>query len=294
MMKIGKIRVGKRIKESVRYLKMIPFAALYALGVGAFVDPNNIAPGGVTGISVLLNRITEIATGSLIFIINIPIMILSIKKFGFEFTFRSIYTLFWISVFTNFFESMEPLTRNPMLAALAGGCICALAMGMILRLGATTGGLDIIVKILREKYPHMGTGSLFLMIDFGIVLFSVLVFESLDVVLYALITVFVSSKVLDYVLYGNQEARMLFIVSDYATEIAAKLMHDLEVGVTFLEGQGGYTGKEKRVIFCVVRKHQAPKVEAIVTEVDLRAFLIVSNASEIYGEGYQDYLEESL
>ena len=282
------------IAEMLRFLKIIPFAALYAFGVAALIDPNDIAPGGVTGIAILVNRISEISIGTLIFVFNIPILILSFRKFGRAFSFRTIYCLGWISVFTNWFELMEPVTKEPILGALAGGCISGFSLGMILHLGATTGGLDIIVKVLRKKYPHMGTGSLFLTIDFMIVLSSVFVFASLDSVLYAMVTVFVSARVLDFVLYGKQEARMLHIVSDRAEMLAGRLMQELGVGITYLEGQGGYTKKNKRVIFCVVRKFQAPKAEVIVRETDENAFLIISNASEIYGEGYRDYWSDSL
>lgn len=273
---------------------LIFFAALYSFGVGCFIDPNNLAPGGVTGISVLVNRLTKIDTGTLIFLFNIPIMLISIWKYGFRFTGSTLYTLFWISLFTNIFESFPPLTEEPLLAAIAGGAINAVALGMVLRIGATTGGTDIIIKLLRSRYPYLKTGVLFFIMDSVIVLFSLLVFKSVDTALYAALTVYVMSRVLDLILYGGDEARMIFVISDEAESIASEFMNQLSRGVTYLHGQGAYTGREKKIMLCVMRKRQAPVAVSIIQKIDSHAFLIIASASEIYGEGYKDYYIKNI
>lgn len=277
----------------MRYLVMIPLAALYALAVACVIDPNNLAPGGVTGVAIILNRIINVETGTLILVLNIPILLLSLWKFGFHFTMDSLYVLFWVSTFTNMASHLPTLTKNPILAAVTGGSLCAVALGAILRTGATTGGLDIIVKVLRIKYPHLKTGTLFLMLDLLIVIASAAVVESMDHVICAGIAVFVTASLLDVVLYGRDEAKLIFVVSDQSQRIAQLLMEQ-NIGVTYLEGSGAYTKKHKNIILCVVRKAKSVKVEEIVRTTDRSAFMILSSASEIYGEGYKDYSEGLL
>lgn len=277
-----------------RGLLLILFAAVYAFGVSCFLDPNNLAPGGVTGIAILVNRLVGIDTGTLIFLFNIPIMALSIWKFGFKFTASTIYTLAWISFFTNLFDISGAWTREPFLAAVAGGAINAVAIGMILRLGATTGGTDIVIKLLRNRYPFLKTGALFFIIDSIIVFLSLFVFGSVDTVLFTALTVFVTARVLDLVLYGSEEARMIFVISDEAETIARAFMQELQRGVTYLHGQGAYTGRDKKIMLCIMRKRQAPKAVAIIKDIDNQAFLIIASASEIYGEGYKDYYRKQI
>lgn len=275
-------------------LLLIVLAAVYSFGIACFIDPNDLAPGGVTGIAILANRLTQIDTGTLIFFFNIPIMILCVWKFGIKFTVSTVYTLIWITVFTNLFEQIGGLTKEPILAAVVGGGINAAAIGMILRLGATTGGMDIVIRLLRNRFPFLKTGVLFLLIDSVIIFLSFFVFGSMDIVLYAFLTVFVSAKVLDIVLYGEDEARLILVISDHAEKITDVFMEQLKRGVTYLHGQGAYTGKEKKILLCVMRKRQAPKAVAMIREIDSRAFLIISSASEIYGEGYKDYYKGNI
>lgn len=273
---------------------LIVFAAVYAFGVSCFLDPNNLAPGGITGIAILVNRLVNIDTGTLIFLLNLPIMALSIWKFGFKFTASTLYTLIWISFFTNLFEMSGAWTKEPFLAAVAGGAVNAVAIGMILRLGATTGGTDVVIKLLRNRFPYLKTGAFFFIIDSIIVALSLFVFGSVDTALYAALTVFVTARVLDLVLYGSEEARMILVISDEAETVAGAFMQELKRGVTYLHGQGAYTGRNKKIMLCVMRKRQAPKAVAIVKDIDSHAFLIIASASEIYGEGYKDYYRKQI
>lgn len=272
-----------------KYFLLIPFCALYALGIACFLDPNNLTPGGVTGIAILLNRLLLLDTGTLLFLLNIPLLLVCVWRFGIRFTFATLYSLLWISLFTNIFEKIGVVTEDLFLASITGGAICAVALGMILRLGATTGGMDIVIKMLREKYPHLKTGFLFFAIDSVILSFSLLVFGTIDSMLYAAVSIFVTSKVLDMVLYGNDEARMIFVVSNESEKIAEIFLREMKIGATYLYGKGAYLGNEKRILLCVMKKRMAPKAIQIVEEADKSAFLIISNASEIYGEGYKNY-----
>lgn len=269
-------------------------AAVYAAGISLFLDPNNLAPGGVTGISVILNRLTGIETGTLYFLLNVPIVLLGIWKFGWRFIIKTAYAIVLTSFFTNLMSGYGPLTSDPLLAALAGGVLIAAGIGLIFKAGATTGGTDIIIKIIRQKYRYLKTGFLFQCTDMVIVAISGFIFRDLNIALYALIAVLISGKALDYVLYGGDEAKMIYIITANPQKVGRKLLEDLDVGITYLHGQGGWTGQEKQVIFCVVRKQLGPQIEEVVKEEDPSAFMIITSASEIYGEGYKDLFADTL
>lgn len=267
---------------------------LYAGGISLFLDPNNLAPGGVIGISVILNRFTNIGTGILYFVINIPIVILGIKKLGLKFMTSTFATIILNSFLTDFFAKLGPVTREPLLAALAGGICIGLGIGIIFRAGSTTGGMDIVVKVIKLKYKHLKTGVLFMMFDIVIVAISGIVFGKFDFAMYAFIAVFVSGRTMDIILYGGDEARLIYIISDKAEIIAERVLKELDTGITFLEGKGAYSNDNKKVIMCVLKKQIAPKIEDIIKEEDEHAFMIISSANEIYGEGYKNIMGARL
>lgn len=285
----------KRGLRTIKHLILIAAASvIYAAGVSLFLDPNNLAPGGVTGVAVILNRLSGIETGTLYFLLNVPIVLLGIWKFGWRFIMKTAYAIFMTSAFTNLLSGYDALTDDPLLASLAGGVLMACGVGMIFKTGATTGGMDIIIKIIRQKYRHLKTGFLFQCTDIIIVGISGLVFRDLNIALYALLAVLICGRTLDYVLYGNDEARMIYIITGRPEAIGRKLLQDVEVGVTYFQGKGGWTGEEKQVIFCIVRKQLSPQVEEITKQEDPSAFMIITSASEIYGEGYKDFFADRL
>lgn len=277
-----------------KVFKVVLATALYSAGVALFLDPNNLAPGGVTGVSILLNRLIHVETGTLILVLNIPLLIIAWKKFGWRFVAGTLSALVLISVFTNVFEKLEPVTTDMLLAAVAGGICIAVGLGMVLKSGLTTGGTDIVVRLLRLKHPHIKTGSLFLIVDLIVISGSLLVFRDFEKAMYAVIAIMITSWVLDLVLYGKDEAKLIYIISDEPDKIAKQFMEDLDMGVTYLEGTGAYTDKKKKIIMCVVRKRIAPKVEEVVKSVDANAFMIVTSASEIFGQGYKSYYAEKF
>ena len=281
-------------KKIIDYIVITIGAVLYASGISLFLDPNNLAPGGVTGIAVILSRMTTIETGTLYFLCNVPIVLLGLWKFGWRFMLSTAYAIVLTSGITNLLTVIPTVTTEPLLAAIAGSILVAVGIGIIFKAGATTGGMDIIIKILRLKYRHMKTGSLFLLTDVMIVAISGIVFRDFNIMMYALIAVFITGKVMDVVLYGTDEAKLIYIISDFQPKITGRILAELDVGVTYLEGVGGYSQKSKQVIMCVVKKQLAPRVEEIIQEEDPTAFMIITSASEIYGEGYKDIFSEKI
>lgn len=267
---------------------------LYAVAISLFLEPNSLAPGGVTGISIILNRTTGVETGTWILLLNIPILALGMWKFGLRFILSTMYCTVLTSRVTNLLSGFEPLTREPFPAAVAGGALMALSLGWVFKAGATTGGMDIIIKVLRLRIPHLKMGPLYLVTDIVVVAASAVLFQNIDSALYAAITVFVSSHTLDLVLYGRDGAKVIYIISDHYETITRRLLEELDIGVTYMQGYGAYSGKDKKIIMCVMRKQLAPKAEEIVKEEDPMAFMIVTGATEIYGEGYKSYFGNKL
>lgn len=282
------------MKNVIKYVTMTIAAAVYAVGVGVFLDPNALAPGGVTGISIILNRVTGIGTGTLILILNIPILILGLWRFGARFIVSTVYCTVLVSFFTGLTGTFGSITDDLFLAALAGGVLTAVGMGLVFKAGATTGGMDIIVKLLRAKMPGVKTGTLFLMVDVIVVSLSAIVFRDIERAIYAAVTLFISSNVLDMMLYGGDGAKLLYIISECHECITERILKELGIGVTYVNGSGAFSGREKRVILCVVHKNISPKVEEIVKEEDPLSFMIVTKATEIYGEGYKNLFSEKL
>ncbi len=280
-----------RIKK---FLLMTIGVVIYAAAISLFLDPNSLAPGGVSGISIILSKITPIETGTLILLFNIPILIAGAWRFGLKFICSTVYCTVLSSVLINILSYAGTVTNDRLLAALAGGGLIALGLGLIFKNGATTGGMDIIVKFLRLKYPYMKTGSIFLVADSLVVFLSAFVFKDVDVALYAALVVFVNSFLLDVVLYGRDSAKLIYIISDRSEHIARRLLEELEIGVTYVHAEGAYSGKDKKVIMCVMRKHLSHKAEDIIKEEDPQSFMIVSSATEIFGEGYKNLFGEKL
>lgn len=283
-------------KKGIRYIKkytMLTIACvIFGIGVALFVDPNDLAPGGFTGLAIMINRLIPVNTGMLYLILNIPVILLGIRKFGWKFTVSTLYSILAISLFTDLFHLMTPVTYDPLLGAVFGGALIGVGIGLVMRNGGTTGGADIVIKCLKIRIPHMKTGTLMLMLDAVIIGMSGIVFGNFNAVLYGILSSVATSVALDFVLYGGDEARLIYIISDKAEGIAEKLLEDVDIGVTFLNGSGAYHNTEKKVIMCVVKKQLAPRVEEVVENDDQGAFMIITNASEIYGEGYKSFFAD--
>lgn len=269
-------------------------SAVFGAGISLFIDPNNLAPGGASGLSIILSRLVPLETGTLFLLINVPIIFLGMWKFGFKFICSTLYAIFVVSLFTNIFERVGPFTSSPLLGAVFGGSLVAVGIGFVMRAGGTTGGTDILVKCMKQKKPHLKTGTIFLAIDSVIIGIGGVVFGNVEGVLYSIISAAATSRVLDLILYGRDEARLIYIISNYAQAITERILEELNIGVTYLKGAGAYKKEEKQIILCVVRKAGACRVEEIVKQEDKNAFMIISSAKEIYGEGYKSYFGEKL
>ena len=287
----------KKIPRALKnYILVTIGCILYAAGVSLFLAPSELASGGVSGIAIIINSIIDfLPTGTWVVILNVPIMIAGVWKLGAKILLPTFYALGVSAVAMNLFEPFfPPVTDNVLLACVGGAVLVAAGIGLVFRGGATTAGTDIIVKLLRLKFQHISTGAIFLFTDGLICLASGLVFGDIDKALYAGIAVFIQMYVLNMVLYGSDEARMVYIISERDEEIAERLLKEVDAGATFLRGNGAYTGKDRKVLMCALRMRAVPQAREIIKQVDSDAFVIVTKATSVFGEGFKSHVEDDL
>ncbi len=287
----------KTVKERVRdYLLITLGSVIYAAGISMFLDPNSIAPGGVSGIAIIINHFVKpLSVGMIIIILNVPIMVIGVIKFGFRFLTSSIYAIAVSSAAMEIFSrTVGCLTDNLFLAAVAGGALQAVGIGLVFRVGATTGGTDIIVRLIHQKFRYVKTGNIFLLIDGVIITASGIVFKNLDIALYAALSLFVYMSLFNSVLYGGDEARLVYIISSKRDRITSRIMTELDAGATILNGKGAYTGQEREVLMAVLRMRSMPEARDIVREEDKNAFMIVTKATSVFGEGFKSHDDDEL
>ena len=300
MRKRGLMREHIETKSMIIKIIFLTFGAfVYAMGISVFLDPNNLAPGGTTGIAIIINNLTGIKTGTLVFLINIPLLIFGWWKFGIKFILSTVYVTVISSVFMNFMNEFVILrygliTDDLLLSGATGGSLMAIGMAVVFRQGATTGGTDIIIRALRQRYKHIRSGTIFIITDAMIVTASAIILKDIETALYAAITIVVSNYVLDLVLYGGDSAKMLYIISNRPEKIAERILTEIGIGVTYLKAEGAYMKNDKKIIMCVCRKYNYTKIREIIMEEDINAFFIVSSANEVFGDGYKSYLTEEI
>jgi len=278
----------------VMYLKIVIGAALYAAGFQFFLYPNAITTGGVTGVAMIINFLTGFPVGLMTIIINIPLFAFSWKKFGLSFILASLVGTLLSSVFVDLFARIPlEVTHEPLLGAIYGGIIKGFGLGVVYHTGATTGGVDIPAKFLRRKYQHINFSTFILGMDVVIIVAFAVIFKRYDSAMYAIICMYIASKVIDLVLYGAINSKVCYIITDRSAEIKDGLMNRLHRGVTFLHGKGAWSGEERDVILCVIKQNQIVELKHLVRALDDKAFVIVSDSREVFGQGFSYIGDES-
>lgn len=265
-------------------------AAVYSVGLVAFISPNDIAPGGATGIAIIISELWGLPVGMLIAAINIPLIIAGFFLLNKKIMIKTLISVVLISVLTDYVLAGMPMYNmedaEGILAAVFGGVLTGAGIGLTYSREATSGGTDIVAKIINRFRPDMKLGQIQFAADAVVILAGLLVFRDLNAALYAVIVVFVQSKLVDMLVYGGQESRFLLIFSRHPQEIADKLLQQ-ERGVTLLQGRGAYSGDDRPVVATAVYKSDYIKVKRIIKEIDPSAFVITTGAAEVLGEGFQ-------
>lgn len=266
---------------------------IYSVGVSLLLDPNGLASGGSYGCAIILNKLFGLGTGLWSLAINVPLIIIGVVMFGFKFFASNIVAIVSSSFLLQYMPGIcekltgsARLTSEPIIAAVVGGAMVGLAVGMLFRVGSSLGGSDIVVKILHKKIPHLKTGNFYLFVDGAVVFMGAFVF-GFDSAVYAIIALCVQSYILNLVLYGSEGARMIYIITENEGAISKRITEELYTGVTYLKGIGAYTGNEKRIMMCALRKRLLPEAKKIVLEEDPAAFMIVTSANQVLGKGFK-------
>ncbi len=257
-----------------------------SLGYCMFLVPNEIAPGGFTGIGQLCNALFGINVGTMALILNVPLFAISMRSMGIKFGVKSLAASIGLSLLIDYLP-IGAVTDDLLLATVFGALLGGIGFGLILRGNATTGGTDMLASLIHTRVPTLRVGVLITMVDGLVVVASAFVFSP-KMAMYALISVFIMNYTLDYVLDGMNRSTAYLIVSQKSDEIAAQVLGQLERGVTGLYGRGRYSGQETEVLLCVVSRFEVIRLRRIVSSCDPQAFMIAINAHEVLGEGFKD------
>lgn len=262
--------------------------ALYAAAVRVFLAPNDILLGGFTGISTVLHHLLGTPIGTVVFLLNIPLLVLAYRKFGAAFLLRTGLATLLSSAFMDLFALFLPVyTGDRLLGALFGGILGGAGLGLVFLRGATTGGADILSKLLRLKFPQMSMGRLILLLDLAVVLLSFTVYRSFEAVLYSLVAIYVSAQAVDLAQTGLSHDKLLFIVTEKGETAVREIVETLDRGVSVLDVRGGYTGEKRQMLFCAVRASDAARLAKAVRALDDSAFIVISDISDVLGEGFK-------
>ena len=254
-----------------------------------FTYPNNIVSGGLTGISQIINLLTGAPVGVLIIVMNIPLFAFAWKKFGLRFIIYSLIGMVGSSVAIDLFNLLHiSLTDDILLAAVYGGILRGLGYGLIFTSGGTSGGSDIISRMLRRKYAFIPLGTISLVLDIIVVAAFAIIFNRVDAAMYTVITMFVSSRMVNLLLYGTANSSICYIITTSPHDIANQISKSLRRGATLLKGEGAYSGDERDVVLCAVKRHQIPTLKRIVSNIDKQAFVIVTQSHEVFGRNFQN------
>ena len=282
-----KRKKGKEIiLDSLAYLFG---SAFFAVSVNLFTAPNNIAPGGILGLSTMIHSLFGLPIGVMILALNVPLIVMAVLKNGWGFMTRTLIGTGVTSVAIDLGALFLPAyTGDRILAALFGGVFAGIGLALIFMRGATTGGTDLVARLLQKKLSHIPMGRLMLGLDLIIVSVSAVVYRSIESVLYAVITIFVTSTLLDSILYGtgSNNGKMLFIISKKNEEIARAILEEMERGVTKLQATGGYSKVRGEVLLCAVRRQEITRIKSIIRTIDPDVFIITGEAGDIMGEGF--------
>ena len=281
------------LKRLLKYLTIIIGSAIYAVGFQFFMFHNSIVSGGIVGVSMIINHFTHWPVGVMTILMNIPLFVVAWRYFGLDFLIGSLVGMALSSAFVDLFALTGiSLTGDPMLASIIGGVVKGFGLGLVYFVGATTGGVDIVAKFLRQKNPHINFGTLILIIDAVIVAAYAVILNKYESAMYSVVAMFVVSKVIDLVLYGIDNSCICYVISDKSQELIDDIISGtMHRGVTILNGEGAYSHQQKQVIMCVIKRTQIAELRKLIRIVDERAFFIVTDAKNVFGNGFENIAE---
>lgn len=287
MKQLTKSQRGKVLAADI--LVDIIGSVIYDIGIHCFVGPANIAPGGMSGVAIIINYLASLPIGIMTFVLNIPLLFLAWKFLGRSLALKTIKSLFINTFILDYVIAplLPQYLGDRMIASGFGGILMGVGLAMIFMRGSTTGGTDIMSYLLQLKFPHIPIGKAVLIVDCVIIAASMLAFGNVETGLFGIVSLVCCTKAMDSIIYGLEKGTKFTVYSHQNQEIARVIMEDLERGVTLLEAQGAYTRKERYVLVCVVRRQEYAKVKSIIYDIDPSAFVTVDEVDEVLGEGFK-------
>lgn len=287
--------MSKTLKSALKLLKIVFGCSIFALGFDLFLVSNNLNVGGVSGVSMLLVSVTQMGTvGTVTAILNLPLFVISGWKLGKRFLISTLLGTVISSILIDAFAAIPAPAVDQLLAVLYGGAMCGLGIGLVFSAGGSTGGSDVVVRLLKLRYRHVPIGTINTFFDFTVVSLTGLIFMDISKALYSGIAVFITGKVIDAVVYRFDYSKVALIISSCYEEISKAISEKLDRGATFLSGEGSYTRNETKVILTAVKRQQIADLKQIVVDIDPDAFIIVQEAHQVLGDGFARYSRDSL
>ncbi len=285
------INIGDYVKLKALIFDFIYYilgSGAYSVAVIMFLSANEISPGGLTGIATILNYAFSLPIGTVVFILNIPLLILGFFKFGKYFILKTAIATFFVSTLLDIFEIFLPKIKvDLILASVFGGILMGLGISLIMLRGSTTGGVDIIAKLINRKFSHISMGRIMLTIDALVVGLSAFVYKNTQSALYSVVSLYAASRIMDLVLYGADKGKIIYIISGKTQDIVSHIMTVVNRGVSIIDITGGFSGDKKQMIMCSVRINEVALVLKEARKYDGEAFIVVAEAGEIIGKGFK-------
>lgn len=287
--------MNKGLRHLLWVAKIFIGCAIFALGFDLFLEPNGLNAGGLSGLAMVLVHLAGFGTvGIVTMIFNLPLFALGGKKIGKKFFIGSLFGMVTISVMIDLFALIPAPDTEPLIGAIYGGLLCGGGLGMVFITGASTGGSDIIVRLLKLRYRNVPIGTINMIFDAGVAILTGLVFWDISRALYSGIAIFITGQVIDAVVYRFDYSKVALIVTPEHEKVAHAIGTQLDRGATFLHGQGVYSGNETKVVLTAVRKQQLAELKQLVVDIDPNAFIIVQEAHQVLGDGFSHYSKDSL
>ena len=285
----------KVMQAALWFGKIILGCTIFATGFNMFLDPNDLNAGGISGLAMVLAKVLGVGSvGTLTVLMNLPLFALGGVKIGKKFFVGSLVGLISLSVMLDVLQLLPKPAVDPLLAALYGGVIGGVGLGLVFSTGASTGGSDIIVRLAKRKLPNMPIGTLTIIFDLAVALMTGIAFGDMSRTLYCGVALFVCGQVVDAVVYRFDYSKVALIISNEHEKIAQTIGRELEKGATFLHGEGSYSGEDKKVILTVVKRQQLAELKRLVVQIDPKAFIIVQEAHQVLGDGFARYSKDAL
>ena len=263
-------------------------SVIYAFGVIGFLAGNKISPGGVTGVATVLNYLFSLPVGTTVLVINLPLLLLGLLKFGKGFILKTAISTVSSSLILDLFEVLLPkMEIDLILASVFGGSLVGLGISIIMLRGSTTGGVDIVAKLVNLRYPHFSVGKIMLITDAFVVMLSALVYKNAQSALYSIVALYASAKIMDLMLYGADKGKIVYIISDKTQDIVSDILTVIKRGVTIIDVTGGFNGDKRKMIMCVLRRNEVHEIYKYARKSDENAFIVVAEAGEILGRGFK-------